>query len=135
MKPLHSKISAYFNLDSGYGKIRGIYAENNAQVKPIFDAWLTPFHDLGATTNTLREDGGTDHESFDDVGIPAFNFMQDPMEYDSRTHHSNMDVFDKVQKADMIQAAIIMASFVAHAANRDEMLPRKPLPKESARGH
>ncbi|MBY0573649.1 MAG: M20/M25/M40 family metallo-hydrolase [Undibacterium sp.] len=135
LKPLHNKISAYFNLDNGYGKIRGIYTENNLQVQPIFDAWLAPFRDLGATTSTMKNTDGTDHEAFEDVGVPGFQFIQDPMDYDSRTHHSNMDVFDKVQKGDMMQAAIIMASFVAHAANRDEMLPRKPLPKESTRGN
>ncbi|MBY0572035.1 MAG: M20/M25/M40 family metallo-hydrolase [Undibacterium sp.] len=129
-KPMHSKISAYFNLDNGTGKIRGIYAENNAGVKPIFDAWLAPFHDLGAKTTTLRKTGGTDHMSFDGVGVPGFQFIQDTMDYNTRTHHTNMDVYDKVQKGDMMQASMIMASFIAHAANRDEMLPRKPMPPD-----
>jgi carboxypeptidase Q len=130
LKPLHSKISAYYNLDNGTGKIRGIYAENNAAVKPIFDAWLTPFHDLGAKTTTLRDTGGTDHMSFDGVGVPGFQFIQDMVDYFSRTHHTNIDVYDKAQKGDLMQAAMIMASFVANTANRDEMLPRKPMPPE-----
>lgn len=129
-KPLHGKLSAYFNLDNGGGKVRGIYAENNASVKPIFDAWLAPFNDLGASTTTLRKTGGTDHMSFDSVGLPGFQFIQDEMDYMTRTHHTNMDVYDKVVKGDMMQAAIIMASFVAHTANRDDMLPRKPMPQE-----
>jgi len=130
VKPLHGKLSAYFNLDNGTGKIRGIYCEQNASVKPIFDAWLTPFHDLGADTTTLRKTGGTDHMSFDGVGVPGFQFIQDAMDYETRTHHSNMDVYDKIQKGDMMQASMIMASFVAHAANRDELLPRKPMPQD-----
>lgn len=130
LKPLHSKISAYFNLDNGAGKIRGIYAENNAAVKPIFDAWLAPFRDLGANTVSLRSTGATDHVSFDVVGVPGFQFIQDELDYLSRTHHSNLDVFDKVQKGDLVQSSLIMASFVAHAANRNEMLPRKPVPQE-----
>lgn len=133
LKPLHGKISAYFNLDNGTGKIRGVFTEGNVAVKPVFDAWLLPFHDLGATTNTLRKTGGTDHQSFDAVGVPAFQFIQDELDYDTRTHHTNIDVYDKAQKGDLMQAAIVMASFVAHAANRDEMLPRKPMPQEPAR--
>ncbi len=130
IKPMHSKISAYFNLDNGGGKIRGIYAENNATLKPIFDAWLAPFNDVGATTTTLRNTGSTDHVSFDRVGVPGFQFVQDDMDYFSRTHHSSMDVYDKVQKSDLTQASMILASFVAHAANRNDMLPRKPMPKD-----
>lgn len=130
LKPQHSKISAYFNLDNGAGKIRGIFAENNAAVKPIFEAWLAPFHDIGATTVSLRNTGSTDHVSFDSVGVPGFQFIQDELDYLSRTHHSNLDVYDKVQRGDMIQASLIMAHFVAHAANRPELLPRKPLPQE-----
>lgn len=130
VKPQHGKISAYFNLDNGAGKIRGIYAENNVAVKPVFDAWLAPFADLGATTTTLRKTGSTDHVSFDSVGVPGFQFIQDQMDYMTRTHHSNIDVYDKVQKSDLSQAALIVASFVAHAANRNELLPRKPMPKD-----
>lgn len=132
-KPMHGKVSAYFNLDNGGGKIRGIYAENNSSAKPIFDAWLAPFSDLGATATTLRKTGGTDHMSFDGVGVPGFQFIQDEMDYMTRTHHTNMDLYDKVVKGDMMQASMIMASFVAHTANRDELLPRKPMPQEPAK--
>ena len=98
-------------------------------VRPIFDAWLEPFEDMGATTLSIRETGGTDHLSFDRVGLPGFQFIQDPVEYETRTHHSNMDVYDRIQPGDLMQAAAIIASFVYHAANRGEMLPREPLPK------
>jgi hypothetical protein len=130
-KPLHGKLSAYFNVDNGAGKIRGIWGQDNAAIKPVFDAWLTPFHDLGATTTTLRKTRGTDHISFDEVGVPGFQFIQDELDYVLRTHHTNMDVPDKVQEGDLKQAAIIVASFVAHAANREQLLPRKPLPVNS----
>ncbi len=129
-KPLHGKVSAYYNFDGGSGKIRGVYGEGNAAIKPIFDAWLAPFQDMGAGSVTMQKTMGTDHQSFDNVGVPGFQFIQDELDYFSRTHHSNLDVYDKVQKGDMMQAAIIMASFVAHTANRDEMLPRKPLPQD-----
>jgi Zn-dependent M28 family amino/carboxypeptidase len=125
----HAKLAAYFNLDNGTGKVRGVYLQGNDMVRPIFEAWLAPFKDLGATTLSIRNTGGTDHLSFDNVGLPGFQFIQDPVEYNSRTHHSNMDVYDYVQKADMMQASAIMASFVYNAAMRPEMLPRKPLPK------
>jgi carboxypeptidase Q len=131
LKPQHSKVSAYFNVDEGGGKIRGIYTEGNAAIKPVFDAWFLPFNDLGAATVSLRKVQGSDHQSFDNVGLPGFHFMQDPLDYETRTHHTNVDVYDKVQKGDLMQAAIILASFVAHAANREELLPRKPLPQPS----
>ena len=121
-----ANVSAYFNLDNGSGKIRGIYTQENAAVRPIFEAWFEPFHDLGATIVTMRNTGGTDHLSFDAVGVPGFQFIQDPLEYGTRSHHSNMDVYERVQRDDMMQAAIIMASFVYNAAMRDAMLPRKP---------
>ncbi|HEU0178604.1 MAG TPA: M20/M25/M40 family metallo-hydrolase, partial [Blastocatellia bacterium] len=127
LKPAQEKFSAYFNLDNGTGKIRGVYLQGNEAVRPIFRAWLEPFRDMGASTLTLRNTGGTDHLSFDAVGLPGFQFIQDPLEYDSRTHHSNMDVYDRLQADDVKQASIIMASFVYHAAMRDEKLPRKPL--------
>lgn len=129
IKPEQAKLAAYFNLDNGTGKIRGVYLQGNEEVRPIFEAWLAPFRDLGATMLSLRNTGGTDHLSFDAVGLPGFQFIQDPIEYDSRTHHSNMDVYDRIQKGDMMQASVIMASFVYHAAMREEKLPRKPLPK------
>ncbi len=124
----HNKFSAYFNLDNGTGKIRGVYLQGNDAVRPIFRAWLAPFRDLGAATLTIQNTGGTDHLAFDRVGLPGFQFIQDPVEYDTRTHHSNMDVYDRIQADDMKQASVIMAAFVYNAAMRDEKLPRKPLP-------
>jgi Zn-dependent M28 family amino/carboxypeptidase len=127
LKPEHAKFAAYFNLDNGTGKVRGVYLQGNEAVRPIFRAWLAPFADLGASTLAMGNTGGTDHLSFDAVGLPGFQFIQDPLEYDSRTHHSNMDVFDRLQADDVRQASVIMAAFVYLAANRDEKLPRKPL--------
>ncbi len=129
LKPEHSKFSAYFNVDNGTGAIRGVYLQGNEAVAPIFQAWMQPFKNLGMTTLTIRNTGGTDHQSFDAVGLPGFQFIQDPIEYDSRTHHSNMDVYERIQAADMMKDAVIVASFAYHAANRDEKLPRKPLPQ------
>ncbi|HVB37572.1 MAG TPA: M28 family peptidase, partial [Vicinamibacterales bacterium] len=128
LKPEQAKVSAYFNVDNGTGAIRGVYLQGNEAVAPIFARWMEPFHDLGMRTLTIRNTGGTDHLSFDAVGIPGFQFIQDPIEYQTRTHHSNMDVYDRVQAADMMKNAVIVASFVYDAANRDDMLPRKPLP-------
>ncbi len=130
LKPAHEKFCGYFNLDNGTGKIRGIYLQGNEAVRPIFRSWLTPFGDLGAATITPANTGGTDHLSFDGVGLPGFQFIQDPLEYNTRTHHSSMDVFERIQEDDVKQASIIMASFVYHAAMRDEKLPRKPLAGE-----
>jgi hypothetical protein len=129
LKDEQKKISAYFNLDNGAGKIRGIYAQNNDAVVPIFESWLTPFKDLAASTVTYRNTGSTDHISFDEVGIPGFQFIQDGLEYGTRTHHTNMDSYDRVNENDLMQASIIMASFVYNTAMRDEMMPRKSLPK------
>lgn len=123
------KLAAYFNFDNGTGKIRGVYLQNNDMVRPIFEAWLKPFQDLGASTLSIRNTGGTDHLSFDAVGLPGFQFIQEPMEYSTRTHHSNMDVYDRIQAGDLMQASAIIASFVYNAATRPEMLPRKTLPK------
>lgn len=128
-KPDYEKFSVYFNLDNGTGKIRGVYLQGNEAVRPIFRDWLMPFKDLGATTLTISNTGGTDHLSFDGIGLPGFQFIQDPVEYDTRTHHSNMDVFDRIQADDMKQAATIMAAFIYNAAMRDEKLPRKPTAK------
>ncbi|MEX2302789.1 MAG: M20/M25/M40 family metallo-hydrolase [Bryobacterales bacterium] len=128
LTPAHDKLAAYFNVDNGTGKIRGVYLQGNDMVRPIFDAWLAPFKDLDATTLSIRDTGGTDHLSFDAVGLPGFQFIQDPVEYETRTHHSNMDVYDRLQLPDLMQAAAIVASFVYHAANRAEKLPREPLP-------
>jgi carboxypeptidase Q len=129
LKPEHAKLSGYFNVDNGSGKIRGINLQGNDMMRPVFEAWFKPLQDLGAGTIAIRNVGGTDHLSFNAVGLPGFQFIQDPLEYDSRTHHSNMDVYDRVQRGDMMQMAAIVASFVYNAANREEMLPRKPLPK------
>jgi hypothetical protein len=134
LKPEHAKLAAYFNYDNGSGKIRGIYLQENDMLRPIFEAWMKPFHDLGATTVTIRNTGGTDHQAFDAVGLPGFQFLQDPLEYSPRTHHSNADVYDQVKESDLMQSAVIMASFVYHAANIEEMLPRKPLPKPKPEG-
>lgn len=125
MKPEQSKISAYFNLDNGTGKIRGIYAQGNEAVMPIFTEWLKPFNDLDAKTVTIGNTGGTDHLSFDAIGIPGFQFIQEPMEYSTRTHHTNMDNYDHLSAADLQQAAVIVAAFVYNAATRTDMLPRK----------
>ena len=129
--PEHARLSAYFNLDNGTGKIRGIYTQGNAAAVPIFEAWFRPFADLGAHTLTNRNTGGTDHLSFDAVGLPGFQFVQDEADYETRSHHTNMDLYDRIQREDMMQASVIMASFIYGAAMRDAMFPRKPMPRES----
>ncbi|HSB93142.1 MAG TPA: M20/M25/M40 family metallo-hydrolase [Flavitalea sp.] len=121
------KVSAYFNLDNGTGKIRGIFAQGNPDVVDLFQSWLAPFNDLGATTVTPKNTGSTDHLSFDAVGIPGFEFIQDPIEYETRTHHTNMDVYDHLLIDDLKQASAIVAAFVYNTAMRDEMIPRKAL--------
>ncbi|HXG94404.1 MAG TPA: M20/M25/M40 family metallo-hydrolase [Blastocatellia bacterium] len=135
LKPEQQKISGYFNIDNGTGKIRGIYLQGNEQVRNIFRQWFAPFKDMLGTskennfaTISIANTGGTDHLSFDAVGIPGFQFIQDPIEYDTRTHHSNQDVYDRIQEDDMKQMAVIVAAFVYNTAMRDEKLPRKPLP-------
>ena len=134
IKPEHAKLAAYFNLDNGSGKVRGVYAQENAAVVPIFEAWLEPLKDLGATTVTMRNTGGTDHLSFDAVGLPGFQFIQDEIEYEQRTHHTNYDVYERLQREDLEEAVVVMATFVWEAANRSEMLPRKPLSKADMEG-
>ena len=129
VKPEQKLISAYFNVDNGTGKIRGIYTQGNAAIAPIFAQWIAPLKDLGVTTITNRNTGGTDHLSFDAVGIPGFQFIQDMLDYGSRTHHSNEDVVERLQAADLKQIATVEAIFVYNAAQRDQMLPRKPLPQ------
>ena len=133
LKPEQSKVSGYFNYDNGSGKIRGIYLQGNEAVRPIFEEWLKPFHDMGASTVTIRTTGGTDHLAFDAIGIPGFQFIQDPLDYSVRIHHSNMDNYDHASKSDLMQSAMIMAAFVYNTAMRDEMLPRKPLVKQMSR--
>ena len=130
LKPEHARLSAYFNVDNGSGKIRGVWLQGNDMARPVFEPWLAPFRDEGATTLSIRNTGGTDHESFDAVGLPGFQFIQDPLDYMSRTHHSTLDVYDHAVPADLMQAAAIVASFVYDTANRPEMLPRKPLPRQ-----
>ena len=132
--PEHSRISAYYNLDNGGGKIRGIYAQGNSAVMPIFSKWLEPFKEMGAQTVTINNTGSTDHVSFDGVGVPGFQFIQDPLEYNTRTHHTNMDTYDHLVPDDLKQAAIVVASFVFNTAQRPEKLPRKELPKERGEG-
>jgi hypothetical protein len=128
VKPEQKLVSAYFNVDNGSGKIRGIYTQGNAAVAPIFAQWIAPLKDLGVTTLTMRNTGGTDHLSFDAVGIPGFQFIQDDLDYESRTHHSNEDVVERLQAADLKQISTVEAIFVYNAAMRDQMMPRKPLP-------
>ena len=124
----HAKLSGYFNLDNGSGKVRGIYLQGNDAMRPVFEGWLAPFRDQGVSTISIRNTGGTDHLSFDAVGLPGFQFIQDPLDYETLTHHSQMDTLDHIQAADMMQAAAVIATVVYDAANRPEMLPRKPLP-------
>ncbi len=128
LKPEQQKISGYFNVDNGTGKIRGIYLQQNAAVSSIFQQWMDPLKDLGVSTITMRDTGGTDHEAFDSVGVPGFQFIQDQLDYGSRTHHSNMDTYERLQADDLAQAAVVEAIFVYNTAMRDQMLPRKPLP-------
>lgn len=126
-KPAYDKFQAYFNLDNGTGKIRGVHLQGNEAARPIFRKWLQPFADLDATTITANNTGGTDHLSFDGIGLPGFQFIQDEIEYDPRTHHSNMDVYDRLQADDLKQASTIMAAMIWNAANMDERFPRKAL--------
>lgn len=129
VSPEHAKVSAYYNLDNGTGKIRGVFLQGNDMARPIFEPWLAAFKDLGVETVTIRNTGGTDHLSFDAVGIPGFQFIQDPVEYPTRTHHSNMDLYDRLQPGDLMQASAVMATMVYETAVRTERIPRKDLPK------
>jgi len=136
MKPSreHGNFSAYFNIDNGGGRIRGIYLQGNEMARPIFQAWFEPMKDLTPGIVTIRNTSGTDHQSFDRVGLPGFQFIQDPLDYNTRTHHSNMDVYDRIQPADATQMVIVEAMFVYNAATRPEKLPRKELPAPSPQG-
>jgi hypothetical protein len=129
LKPEHAKLAAYFNMDNGGGAFRGVYLQGNEAVSPIFEAWMKPFANLGMNTLTIRPTSGTDHLAFDAVGLPGFQFVQDPLEYSSRTHHTNLDVYERAIPDDLTQNAIIIATWAYHAAMRDQPLPRKPLPK------
>ena len=132
-KPEQRLVSAYFNVDNGTGRIRGVYTQGNVAVDGIFEQWMAPLRDLGVTTLTNQNTGGTDHLSFDAVGIPGFQFIQDPMDYDTRTHHSNMDTYERLQPADLKQIAVVEAIFVYNAAMREQMIPRKPWPHPELR--
>ena len=134
LKPDAEKFDVYFNNDNGSGKVRGVYMQGNEGVRPIFRDWLVPFRDLGASTLTLNNTGGTDHLSYDNIGLPGFQFIQDELEYSSRTHHSNMDVYDRAQEEDLKQASVIMAAFAYNAAMRDEKIPHKPTPVPAPAG-
>jgi carboxypeptidase Q len=128
LKPDHAKFAAYFNIDNGTGAIRGVYLQGNDAVASIFREWIEPFRSLGMTTLTIRNTGGTDHLSFDRIGLPGFQFIQDEVEYETMTHHTNLDSYERLQPSDMMKNATIAAAFAYLAANRDEKLPRKPLP-------
>ena len=128
LKPEHAKLDAYFNTDNGGGKFLGIFAEGNSAAVPIFQQWATTVNDLGFTTVTLRNTGSTDHVSFDSVGLPGFQFIQDPRDYETRSAHTNLDTYERLSESDLKQASVVMAIFVYNTAQRDAMLPRKPLP-------
>jgi Zn-dependent M28 family amino/carboxypeptidase len=134
LKPEHAKLAAYFNLDNGTGKIRGIWMQSNLAVRPIFEQWIAPLRDLGVTILGPRSVSSTDHVSFDNLGLPGFQFVQDRLEYNARTHHSNMDTYDRIQRDDMVQQATVAAIFAYDAAMRDEKLPRKALPSAQRGG-
>lgn len=125
LKPGAEKFSVYLNMDNGTGRFRGVYLQGNDNVRPIFRSWLKPFNKMGASTLTLQNTGGTDHLSFDAIGLPGFQFIQDPIEYSSRTHHTSMDLYDKAIEADLKQNATMIAAFAWLAANRDGLIPRK----------
>ena len=121
-------LDAYYNLDNGTGKVRGVYTQENFAIAPIFKQWMAPLADLGVTTLSYRNTGGTDHLSYDAVGLPGFQFIQDPMDYDTRTHHSDMDTVDRLHAADLQQAAVVEAIFLYNTSEREAMMPRKPFP-------
>ncbi len=133
LEPGHAKLSAYFNIDNGTGGIRGVYLQGNEAVAPIFRSWMEPFRSLGMTTLSIRNTGGTDHLSFDAVGVPGFQFIQDPVQY-GRTYHTNMDTYERIEASDLTRNSVIVAAFAYHAANREQPLPRKPLPKPAPAG-
>jgi carboxypeptidase Q len=128
IKPEHAKLDAYFNTDNGGGKFLGIFTEGNSAVASIFQQWVAPISDLGFTTVTLRNTGSTDHLAFDQVGLPGFQFIQDPRDYETRSAHTNMDTYERLSEPDLKQAAVVMAIFLYNTAQRDAMLPRKPMP-------
>jgi Zn-dependent M28 family amino/carboxypeptidase len=125
-KPEHERFSVIFNMDNGTGKIRGIYQQGNEVAGPIFDAWMAPFKEMGMQTVALPRGGGPDHRMFERVGLPGFGFIQDPIEYNTRTHHSSVDVYERLQAEDLRFNSAVVASFAWQAAQRDEKFPRKP---------
>ena len=122
-------LDAYYNLDNGTGKVRGVYTQGNYAIGPIFAQWIAPLKDLGVSTVSYRDTGGTDHLSFDAVGLPGFQYIQDPMDYETRTHHSDMDVYDRLHPSDLEQAAVVEAIFLYNTSEREAMMPRKPFPR------
>jgi len=132
LKPGHAKFAGYFNIDNGTGAIRGVYLQGNDAVGPIFREWMEPFRSMGMTALTIRNTGGTDHGSYDAIGLPGFQFIQDEVEYNTMTHHTNLDSYERLQPSDMMKNATIAAAFAYLAATRDEKLPRKPLPASTA---
>jgi len=130
-KPEYQTLSAYYNLDNGAGRIRGIWMQGNPAVAPVFSQWIEPLRGLGVTVLAPRSTSGSDYVPFDEIGIPAFQFIQDRLEYNSRSHHSNMDTLDRVQRDDLVQMSIVMAHFAYHTAMRNEKLPRKAIPAPS----
>jgi len=130
--PGFADLAAYFNIDNGSGKIRGIYAEGNFAVVPIFREWLAPFSSLGASTVVAEPTGGTDHVFLSRLGLPAFQFIQDPLDYETRVHHTDLDTFDHLRPLDLRQASVVLATVLMAAANSDKPLPRKVLPTQPA---
>jgi carboxypeptidase Q len=129
LKPEHEKLSGYFNLDNGSGRIRGVYLQGHEAMRPLFEQWLSPFRDMGVTTISIRDTGGTDHLSFTRIGLPGFQFIQDQLAYETVTHHTMADTLDHAVPADLMQASAVIASVVYQAANRPERLPRRELPR------
>jgi len=121
-------LDAYYNLDNGTGKVRGVYTQENYAIGPIFKQWIAPLKDLGVSTISYRNTGGTDHLSYDAVGLPGFQYIQDPMDYETRTHHSDMDTYDRLHPLDLEQAAVVEAIFLYNTSEREAMMPRKPFP-------
>jgi carboxypeptidase Q len=131
LKPEYAKLSGYFNLDNGSGRIRGVYLQEHDAMRPLFEQWLAPFHDLGVTTISIHNTGGTDHLSFARVGLPGFQFIQDQLAYGTVTHHTSADTYDEAIPADLMQASAVIATVVYEAANRPERLPRREPPRPS----
>ena len=129
LKPAHRDLSLYLNLDIGGGKIRGVYLQENDSARPVFESWFAPFADLGVTVNTIAGTRFTDHMPFDSIGLPAFTFIQDELDYFMNTHHSNVDDVSHIIPGDLMQSAAVLAATVYQAANSPEMMPRKPLPR------